>query len=539
MLPLIDTVVSPEFRRTMWIIAGAVVFVLVMTAATVAGLLLIRATTRLRELAVRVALGASRGSLVRLLLLESLVLGAAAGLAGLLVAHGGVALLHELGTVTVPRLDEVTVGARAYGFAATVAIVTAIFAGLLPAWRSTRSLHEMLRTRESVAERGAGRALNTLVVVEVSSAVLLVVGAALLVQTVLSLQRRSLGFEPANLLAATVAWTAAGDTTDLPTRTEAAVARLLTLPGVVAAGAGSGLPFAGQNSGNAFWIEGRDAGEPPDTDYRVVSPSYFSTLRISIAQGRAFTEADRDRALVIVSDTAAKRFWPGVSPLGHRLKLGPSEWLTIVGVAGDVRYGGLDAPTDRLRPMMYVPHWQMPSVPLTIVVRARVPAEAVADAVRSALGGERGVAVGRLETMQTLLRQATASQRFAMAMLAIFAGAAVTLAAVGIYGVLALAIARRTKEIGVRFALGAGRWDVLRLIVGRTLLLVVTGIGLGLVAAISVREALHAMLFGVSVTDPVTYAGVTIGFLLLGLVASSLPSLRALRVDPVTAIRAE
>jgi predicted permease len=540
--PLFDTVVSPEFRQTVWIIAGAVVFVLLMASTTVAGLLLARASTRQRELAVRAALGASRGSLVRLLLLECLVLSSIAGVCGLLVAYSGVDLLQEIGGATVPRLAEVSLSARVLLFAALTTLTTAGIAGLLPAWKSTESLHEMLRSRGSVSDPGAGRALDVLVILEVSSAVLLVVGSALLVQTVFNLQSRNLGYDPTGLLAVRTVWAPMGAGDSLPSRTDAVVMRLSKLPGVTAAAAGSALPFSGQNTGNTFEVEGQKtpAQALPDTDYRVVSPGYFQTLHVPIREGRAFRETDdAEPAVVIVSETAARRFWPDESPLGRRLKLGRTDWLTIVGVSGDVRYGALDDPGDNVRPMIYVPHRLMPSTPMTLVLRAHGQPALLADTVRRTLASETSIMVGGIETMSSMLNEASAAQRFAMNLLTTFAGMAATLAAVGIYGVLAFMIGRRTKEIGVRFALGARHRDVMRMTIGRTLMLASIGVIGGLLASASLSGVLRSVLFGVSPDDPVTYALVAIAFLLLAIAASALPTLRALHVDPIGAIRTE
>ena len=540
--PLFDTVVSPEFRQSVWIIAGAVLFVLLMASTTVAGLLLARASTRQRELAVRAALGASRGSLVRLLLLECLVLSTVAGVCGVVVAYWGLALLQEIGASTVPRLEEVSLSSRVFLFAALTTVATAAIAGLLPAWKSTGSLHEMLRSRGSVSDPGAGHALDVLVVLEVSCAVLLVVGSALLVQTVLNLQGRNLGYEPSGLLAVRTISAPAVAGEILPSRTDAAVRRLSKLPGVTAAAAGSALPFSGQNTGNTFEIEGRQTTVQalPDADYRVVSPGYFQALRVPIREGRAFADTDDvEPAVTIVSETAARRFWPDQSPLGRRLKLGRSEWLTIVGVSGDVRYGDLDDPGDGVRPMIYVPHRLMPSTPMTLVLRARDQPALLADTVRRALTSEAGIVVGGIETMSAMLDEASVAQRFATNLLTAFAAMAVTLAAVGIYGVLTFMIGRRTKEIGVRFALGARRWDVMRMTIGRTLALASIGVTGGLLASASLSGVLRNVLFGVSPDDPLTYALVAFGFLLLAVAASALPTLRALHVDPIGAIRTE
>jgi predicted permease len=540
-LPLFDVVVSPEFRRSLWIVAGAVLFVLLMASTSAAALLLTRAAGRQRELAVRVALGASRGSLVRLLLLESLVLGVVSGLAGLLLAYSAVALLQNVGAGTVPRLNDVALSGRVFAFAAATTLLSALAAGLLPAWRSTRTLHERLRSRGDVSEPASARTLHGLVVAEVTSAVLLVVGAALLIQTVLNLQRRELGFDPTNLMVVDPIWPSSGEGADLVARTGDALVKVAALAGVRRAAAVSGPPFSGGNSGNAFQIEGQSAGEaPPDADYRVVSPAYFETLAIPMRAGRAFTDADgSDRGTVIISETAARRFWPAGDAIGRRLKIGRSDWLTIVGIVGDARYLALDDPSDAVRPMLYLPHRQMPGTTMTVVLRSSVAPESLTASVRRALTVEAGVGVSRVGTMHGMLRDASASQRFTMNLVTAFAATAVTLAVVGLYGLLGFLITRRTREIGVRVALGAKHWDVVRAVAGRTLVLVGVGVAAGLAASFALTDTLRSALFGVSPHDPFTYLSVALGFLALAVAAGTLPTLRALRIDPVRVIRAE
>lgn len=537
--PLFDVVVSPEFGRSLWIVAGAVLFVLLMAATSVATLLLARSSGRQRELAVRAALGASRGSLVRLLLLESLVLGLVSGLAGLLLASRGVAVLQTVGAATVPRLDEVSLSGRVFVFAAAATLLSALAAGLLAAWRSTRSLHERLRSRGDVSEQTSARTLHGLVVVEVSTAVLLVVGAALLVQTVLNLQRRDVGFDPTDLVVVETVWPSPGQGADLVARTEDALSRVAALAGVTRVAAVSAPPFSGGNSGNTFEIEGqREAGAPPpDADYRVVSPAYFETLGIPLRGGRAFTAADG--GAVIISETAARRFWPLGNAVGRRLRISGSDWLTIVGIVGDARYLGLDDPSEAVRPMLYLPHRQMPSTAMVVVLRSSVAPESLTASVRRSLSSEAGIGVTRIETMDGMLREASASQRFTMNLVTAFAATAVSLAVVGMYGLLGFLITRRTREIGVRVALGAKHWHVVRTVAGRTLGLVGAGVAAGLAASVALSGALRTALFGVSPYDPVTYFSVAVGFLALAIAAGTLPTLRALRIDPVRVIRAE
>jgi predicted permease len=540
-LPLFDTVVSPEVRRSLWITAGAVLFVLLLASASAAGLVLVRSASRERELAVRVALGASRGSLVRLLLLECLVLAVVAGAVGLLAAVWGTSLLRDAGNALIPRLSDARVNARVFVATAAFSLGAALVAGVVPAWRSTRSLHDRLRQRGLASDPSAGRTLPLLVVVELSAAVLLVVGAALLVQTVRNLHERPLGFDSEAVLSLEVMRPQGMDKQLALARIQDALDQLASTPGVAVVAAGSALPFSGQNSGNTFEIEGQTvAGGPlPDTDYRVVSAAYFEALGVPTRRGRAFADTDSAHGVIVISQTAAERFWPGRDPIGSRVKLGSSDWLTVVGVVADVRYEALANPDESVRPMMYIPYWQRPDAPLTFVVRARIAPLSLVDDLRQRWPVGQGLRLARIDTMTALLRQASVAQRFSMSVVTAFAGTAVILAAVALYGLLALLVGRRTREIGVRLALGATRWDVVRLILNRTLPLVLIGVVVGMVASGALSRVLQSLLFGISATDPRTYAAVSVGFLLLGAAASAVPIRRALRIDPVRIINAE
>ena len=317
--------------------------------------------------------------------------------------------------------------------------------------------------------------------------------------------------------------------------------RLASTPGVAVVAAGSALPFSGQNSGNTFEIEGQPAagGPLPDTDYRVVSPGYFDALGVDMQRGRTFEDTDRTRGVVVLSQTAAQRYWPARDPIGSRIKLGSSDWLTVVGVVDDVRYGALADLEDSVRPMMYVPHWQRPETPLTFVVRASIAPASLVDELRQRWPAGQGLRLGRVETMTALIRQASAAQRFSMSLVAVFAATAVVLAVVALYGLLALLVGRRTREIGVRLALGATSWDVARLIVHRTLALVLVAILIGMVASGAMSRIVQSVLFGVSATDLSTYAAVAAGFLLLAAAVSAIPIRRALKIDPVRIISVE
>jgi putative ABC transport system permease protein len=542
--PLIDTVVSPEFRRSVVLLVGAVVFVLLMACANVTGLLLTRATARRREMAVRTALGASRRALIGLLLVESLVLAVTAGGLGLLLAAWGLDALKIVGTDSVPRLDEVGLSAPVFAFAAAVTLATATLFGIGPALYASRGMADALRARESAADAQTSRGRHLLIVAEVALAMVLLVGAGLMIRSFVQLQQRPLGFDSASLLLAALAPPAAtGDRVDLTVTTRMVQERLAQLPGVEVAAAGSSPPFAGSNSGDIIEREGLvvPREQAPDADYRVVTPAYLRALGIPLLRGRAFTDQDGPAApAAILSAETARRYWPDRDPVGTRLRLGGSPWMAIVGIAGDVRYGSISEPGDAVRPMVYVPHTQMPATPMTMVVKTRVPPETLAESVRAAIREAAPASpVIRIDTMAAILAQARGPQRFATLVLAVFAWVATVLAAAGVYGLLAYLVGRRTKEIGVRVALGATAMDVVRLTAGGGIVLAIVGVAIGLAASLALAGVLRGVLFDVSVTDPLTYVVVTIGLLGVTAAASYFPARRALRINPIDALRTE
>jgi predicted permease len=543
--PLIETVVSPEFRRSVTLLAGAVAFVLLMACANVTGLLLTRATARRREMAIRTALGASQGSLVRLLLVESLVLAGAAGFAGVLLAWWAVDALKGLGFEGVPRLDDVTLGLPVLAFAVLITILTAAIFGTVPALQASRLPGDALRSRESTADARASRGRSVLIVVEAALAVLLLVGAGLMIRSFVRLQERHLGFDPGGLLVAHLAVPPDGaEAANRTAATDALLTELGALPGVASVAGGSSLPFAGSNSGNIFEIEGNPPpdDQPPDTDTRVVTAGYFRTLGIPVLRGRTFTAADGlDAPAVIVSATAARRYWRDREPIGARVRFGGSSaWATVVGIADDARYLELDEPDVGVRPMMYVPHRQAPATPLTIALKTHVAPDSLVPGVRTALAASApDRPVVRIETMEAILSRVRGPQWFATTLLTLFAWVAVVLAAAGLYGLIAYAVSRRVKEIGVRIALGATRFDIIRLVAGRGLALGALGVGFGMLGALWMTALMRRILFGISPTDPATYALVAVGFLAVAGLASYLPARRALQVKPLDALKAD
>ena len=536
--PLTETVVSDTMRRALFIVAGAVGLVLLIACANVASLLLSRATTRSREMAVRMALGATRAALVRQMLVESLVLAAAGGALGVLLAMWTLDALGALALTTIPRADEIGLRPLVMLFALAVTACSAAVFGVMPALGATRVRAEALRTRDSGSERGASRARDVLVIGEVALAMILLVAAGVMTRSFLKLQQRDLGFDPGHLLIVQVA--PPPDATPVVFY-DGLIAKLAALPGVSSVAGGSSLPFAGPNTANGFEIEGRTfrPGETPDTDFRLVTPGYFRTLDVPLLRGRAITNADVGQSsTIVVSAAFARRFFSG-DALGRRVRFTDQPWMTIVGIAGDVRYFGADDPRDEVRPMMYLPYGKRPA-PLTIALRTSTPPATLTAAVRSAITSvAQGQPLERLDTMDDVLAETRGPQRFNTTVLAGFAWIALVLAAAGLWGLIAHGVARRTHEIGVRVALGAAPGEVLRMIAGRGVALALVGIAVGLFASAAMTGILQRVLFDTSAADPATFALIALVFLAVAVTASVVPARRALRINPVEALRWE
>jgi putative ABC transport system permease protein len=543
MRPLTETVVSPATRQSLLVLLGAVALVLLVACANVAALLISRATARRREMAVRTALGASRSTLVRQMLIESLVLAAASGASGILLAMWCVDGLRRLAADTIPRIDEVGLAAPVVLVAVGISAATAIVFGLVPAMSLTRGALKWLRTRDASQGPGDSRGRDLLVMTEVALAVVLLVGAALLARSFVRLQSRSLGFDADRLLLVELAAPERpAKTEDRTSLYEQLLASLAALPGVDATAATSGAPFAGRNSGNFFTIVGRPAlpGESPDTDFRMVSASYLRTLRIPIVRGRDLTDADGPSAPgVVISAAAARRYWPDSEPVGAHIQFG-NITATVVGVAGDARYLAIDAPDEDLRPMMYLPHRLLPDRPLAMVVRTTGdPAATVASVRETARHVAPRLPIARIVLMRELLAEARGPQQFSATVLAAFAWIALILAAAGLWGLISYSVAQRTREIGIRVALGATPREVIRITAVRGLAVAVCGLGIGLFAAANLGGAIERLLYGIAPTDAATFVAIAVTFLAVAAAASILPARRALRIDPVEALRSE
>ena len=555
--PLREEIVG-DARRPLLIIFGAVGLVLLIACANVANLLLSRAAARGREMAVRAALGASRWRIVRQLLTESVLLALAGGTCGLLLALWAVDLLVALAPAGTPRVEEIGLDLRVVGFTFAVSFVTGVVFGLAPALQAAKTdLNEALKEGSRGASDGPRRQRlrGLLVAAEFALSLVLLVAAGLLIKSYARIQAVSPGFDPEHVLTMRLVLPDAKYKDGGAKRAffETLTARLKTLPGVEAVGANNLLPFNGYGGSRSFMIEGRPVppGSPhPEEQLRFITPGYFAALSIPVLRGRDFDARDTDGAprVAVVSRAMAERYWPGEDVVGKRIAYSgigrgdTPKWIEVVGIVGDVKHRSLDLPA---QPHIYVPAYQplfagfnLP--PLYVAIRAQSDAAALASAVRRevmALDPEQPVA--NLKTMRQRLAESVAQRRFQMTLLGVFAACALLLAAVGIYGVMSYTVARRTHEIGVRVALGAQTRDVLRLVLRQAMTLALVGVGAGLVGALAATRLLASLLYGVSASDPVVFAGVALLLTLVAVVASYIPARRATKVDPMVALRYE
>jgi putative ABC transport system permease protein len=550
-LGLTDAVVGEQFRAAVTILLGAVGLVLLIACANVATMVLGRSNARSRELAVRAALGAGVGRLGRLLLAEGFVLGAVGGGFGVALAFGMVRLLRALAPANLPRLDQIGVNGTALGVAAVLSLASGLAFGLIPLRRAGRStLTHSLRDggRGVAGGRDRQRSQRLLVVAEMTLAVLLLSGAGLLIRSLFRLQRVDLGFEPEQVLVVDLTLPAAGYPT--PGRVagfyESLLRRAASLPGVRDVAAVSSVPLGGPNAGTVFAVEGRTLPDPkatPDADYRTVTPGYFRLMGIPLRGGRDFTEQDdsTSSAVVIISATAARRFWPGADPVGARIRLGDvlrGPVAEVVGVVGDVRHLSLEAP--EYRPMLYLPLRRTGQRSMSVLIgAAREPTALVQGMRRELYALDPNQPVSAVRTLDGVVAGAFSQRRFNVVVLGLFAFAALVLAAIGLYGVMAYAVTQRTHEIGVRLALGAGRRTVVAMVMGELLRLVLVGVLLGLGGALLLGRTLASLLFEVKPRDPASLIIAAAVLLGVALVGSYLPARRAARVDPLTALRAE
>jgi putative ABC transport system permease protein len=542
-------------RPALLLLLGAVSFVLLIACVNVANLLLARAASRGREVAIRMALGAGRARVIRQLLTESVLLSLAGGLLGVLMASAALGPLLKLAAGSVPQGAPIGLDPWVLAFTAGVSLFTGLLFGIVPAMRTAKlDLREALNegSRGSTAGPGQHRLRGALVAIEIALAMLLLVGSGLLLRSFSRLQEVPPGFQPDHLLVGDIplsltAYAKPGDRYQFFDRL---VERARALPGVRSAAAASFLPVSGGGSIIHFNITGRPPKSPHEfvaAGYRTITPNYLETLGVPLLQGRLFTSGDNEKspAVVVINATMVHTFFPNENPLGKRLQLGalPEQTvptMEIVGVVGDVRPGlGIDPQAE-----MYLPYRQadliLPVFQLSVVMRTAGDPALQTAALRSALVEiDPNQPLVRVRTMEENMATTVAQPRFRAWLIGIFAALALVLAAVGVYGVMSYTVTQRTSEIGVRVTMGAQPQDVFRIIVGEGLRLALLGVGIGLVAALALTRLLRSFLFGISAYDPLTFIGVSLILTLVAVAASYFPARRATLVDPLVALRYE
>jgi putative ABC transport system permease protein len=552
--PLLESMVG-NLRPTLLLLLGAVAFVLLIACVNVANLLLERAISRQREIKVRLALGASGARIIRQLLTESVLLGGLGGVLGTVLAFWGMDLIVALSPDTLTRVAETELDARVLIFTALVSLVTGVAFGLAPALLvSKANLAESLKEgrRGATASVQTNRARGLLVVAEVALALVLLVGAGLLINSFLRLQQVAPGFDPQQVLAFNVAPSA--DRTSTPQRIvgfyRELTEQLKALPGVVDASVVFQLPLAGSGATTSVVIEGRptDAAEQPTVVIHMAAPGYFRTMGIPIVRGRDFTDGDNlnGAPVLIVNEALARQQFPNEDPIGKRMAPGfstlpvsddDSGMREIVGVVADVKHRTLQGAP---QPEIYFAQSQMPMAAMTAVVRAAGDPRALQRSVRTVVQSlDRNAPVYSVRTVEEILDRSVATPRFNTLLLGLFAAVALILTTVGLYGVISCSVSENTQQIGIRMALGAQRSDVLRLIIGQGVMLTVAGVLLGLGGAFALTRLMSSLLFGIGSTDPGTFAGVAVLLLSVAAIACYLPARRAMNVDPMVALRDE
>jgi len=549
--PLHEEIVG-KMKSPLLILLGAVAFVLLIACANVANLLLARAAVRQKEIALRLALGANRARLTKQLLVESVLLSLVGGLVGLGLAYFGLNVLTRFIPQDVAQADTITIDAKVLLFTLAVAVITGLIFGLAPATQASHfNLNETLK--EGGRDSGAGvrgkRLRNSLVIAEVATSFILLVGAGLLINSFVHLRTLDPGFRADHLLALNVDLSEVKypDTQRRTAFFEEVTRRVRTLPGVQSVAVAGNLPFTYNGDSTLIAVEGipdPPIDQWPDVIYRTVGPGYLATMGIPLVRGRDFNDQDTldTTPVVVISEKTAKRYWPNEDPIGKRLKTGATAsdvpWRTVIGLVKDVRQNDFIAEP---KMQMYFSYRQVKDlVANALVVRTSVDPLSLATSVRNTIWAvDKDQPVANIDAMEHIVAGAVARQRFSMLLLAIFAGLALVLAAVGIYGVMSYSVAQQTREIGIRIALGAQRGDVLRMTVKEGLKLVGVGLLIGLISAFVLTRVMESLLFGISATDPVTFGIICVVLLIVATLASYIPALRAATVDPMVALRAQ
>jgi putative ABC transport system permease protein len=546
----LHTQVAGNTHSLLLILLGAVGVVLLIACVNVANLLLVRAAARSREIAVRSALGASRSRVIRQLVTEGLILSICGGVAGMLLAGWLLPLIISLSPANIPRLDEVRMDSLVLSFTLIISLLTSVLFGLAPAFTASRAdLNETLKSagQRSAPSRNRGW-VDWLIATEVALTLVLLVTAGLLTRSLARLLDVDPGFRTSQVTVFDL--NLSDKNYPSPPQQirffERLLARLNATPGVEAAGAISVLPFSGVENMDWVTVEGRtsaERGESPGAERREITTDYFKALGVPLLKGRVFSSQDNADAplVVVVNQTFVRQMLSGKDPIGARVKLGKSAdqrpWREIVGVVGDVHGFSL---TSASRPQLYMPHTQFNQSVMTVVVKsAMAQAELIAAAKASVRELDPSMPLANIQTMESVLSAATSRPRFSALLLALFAGLALLLALVGISGAVAWAVSQRLQEIGLRMALGAQPFDLLKLVVRQGIKPVLIGLALGLAGAFTLTRLMRGLLFGVSATDPVTFVGITTSLLVVALLACWIPARRATKVDPLVALKHE
>ncbi|MCP9495786.1 MAG: ABC transporter permease [Pyrinomonadaceae bacterium MAG19_C2-C3] len=538
-----------EFRVVLYLMLGAVGFVLLIACANVTNLLLARGAERTKEIAIRTALGASRWRVVRQLLVESVMIGIMGGVVGVLLALWGIDLVTSAIPIEIPYWMKYTIDARVMLFTLLVSLVTGILFGLAPALQASKTdVNETLKEGGRGASGGLRRnkARNLLVVTEIALSLVLLVGAALMMRSFVNATKADTGFNAQNVLTLRLGLpvTRYAEEEEKFVFYRDLLARIESLPGVRSASAASIIPLADSSSGASFVPEGAmpPPGEEPSAQFRVVTSDYFQTMEIPLTRGRALTERDTETSappIAVVNERLAKRIYPNDDPVGKRFKfVGDDEWVQVVGIVPDTKTRRMDAPPEM---QIYVPFARRAAYrAMTIVVRTDADPARIAPAVRKQISEmDAELPVYDVQTMEDVVAQSLWQPRLFGGMFLVFAAIALVLASVGVYGVIAYSVSTRTHEFGIRMALGAQAGDVLRLVIKQGMILVAIGVALGLIGAFLLTRVLAGLLYGVTATDPLTFLSIPLLLICVALVASFIPARRATKVDPMVALRHE